>query len=107
MGVTLRISSDAKVGVKVGEFDRGGKTRVPTGWLEQHWNGSLLDSLDIVLKFASTLTFKGKQPVVSYVEDIYQTGVKLTKQAMAKVEEQIERLPNLEKWFVSIIGRQD
>jgi hypothetical protein len=25
---------------------------------------------------------------------------------MAKVEEQIERLPNLEKWFVSIIGRQ-
>lgn len=27
---TLRISMDAKVGIKVGEFDRGGKTRVPT-----------------------------------------------------------------------------
>ncbi len=27
---TLRISIDAKVAVKVGEFDRGGKTRVPT-----------------------------------------------------------------------------
>jgi len=27
---TLRISLDGKVGVKVGEFDRGGKTRVKT-----------------------------------------------------------------------------
>jgi hypothetical protein len=27
---TLRISMDAKVAVKVGEFDRGGKTRVTT-----------------------------------------------------------------------------
>ena len=27
---TLRISIDAKVAVKVGEFDRGGKTRIPT-----------------------------------------------------------------------------
>ncbi len=29
------------------------------GWLEKHWNGSLLDSLETVLKFAATLTFKG------------------------------------------------
>lgn len=27
---TLRISVDAKVAVKIGEFDRGGKTRIPT-----------------------------------------------------------------------------
>lgn len=27
---TLRISIDAKVGIKIGEFDRGGKTRVKT-----------------------------------------------------------------------------
>lgn len=74
------------------------------GWLEKHWNGSLLDSLETVLNFAKTLTFKGKQPIVSFVEEIYQTGVKLTESQMAKVEEQIERLPALEKWFVSIMG---
>jgi hypothetical protein len=213
---TLRISMDAKVGIKVGEFDRGGKTRVPTvaldhdfsdcltltpygiflpeggelflffvqskltadcivdlledwwlrvkdrfayirkivinqdngpennsrrtqfmfrilefaqkfqltvqlayyppyhskynpveqafGWLEQHWSGSLLDSIDTVLKFASTLTFKGKNPQVTLIDRVYYTGVKLTTQAMAQVETQIQRLPNLKKWFVEIFA---
>lgn len=57
-----------------------------------------------VLKFAKTLTFNGKKPMVNLVETIYQTGVTLTKQEMAKVEEQIERHPELGKWFISIIG---
>jgi Rhodopirellula transposase DDE domain len=73
------------------------------GWLEKHWNGSLLDSVEAVLGFAKTLTIKGKQPVVTLVEEVYHTGVKLTKQAMADVEAQIDRLPDLRKWFVSII----
>ncbi len=42
--------------------------------------------------------------MVNLVETIYQTGVTLTKQEMAKVEEQIERHPELGKWFISIIG---
>lgn len=71
-------------------------------WLEKHWNGSLLDSLETVLEFAKTLTIRGKQPVVTLVEKIYHPGVKLTKSAMEKVEEQLERLPDLKKWFVSI-----
>ena len=33
---------------------------------------------------------------------VYHTGVKLTKKEMAEVEKQIQRLPNLEKWFVKI-----
>lgn len=74
------------------------------GWLEQHWSGSLLDSLDTVLQFASTLTFKDKNPVVTLVDKVYRTGVKLTKQAMASVEKQIQRLPNLKKWFVEIFS---
>ncbi len=72
------------------------------GWLEQHWSGSLLDSVETVLRFAETLTFKGKQPVVKLIEKVYQTGVKLTQQAMAELEQQIKRLPNLPKWFVEI-----
>lgn len=75
------------------------------GWLEQHWSGSLLDSVDTVLRFASTLTFKGKNPVVTLVEKTYYTGVKLTKLAMAGVEKQLQRLPNLKKWFVEISGK--
>jgi hypothetical protein len=74
------------------------------GWLEQHWNGSLLDSVETVIKFAQSLTFKGKQPAVKLVETIYQTGVTLTKKAMKEIEKKIKRRPNLPKWFVEIMG---
>jgi Rhodopirellula transposase DDE domain len=67
----------------------------------------LLDSVDTVLRFAQTLTFKGKQPVVTLVETVYQTGVKLTKQAMAEVEKHLQRLPTLPKWFVEILHSSD
>jgi len=72
------------------------------GILEQHWNGSLLDSVDAVIQYASTMSWKGNHPVVALVTSIYQTGVKLTKEAMDAVETQLERLPSLEKWFVDI-----
>ncbi len=68
-----------------------------------HWNGALLDSVETVMEFASTMTWKGVQPVVELVTTSYKTGVKLTKAAMAVVETQVERLPELEKWFVDII----
>ena len=77
------------------------------GWLEKHWNGSLLDSLETVLKFAATLTFKGKQPIVTLVEEVYLKGIKLSKQEMGKVEAQIERLPTLKKWFINIVAHPD
>ena len=50
------------------------------GILEMHWNGSLLDSVEAVLGFARSMTWKGKHPVVSVVEATYATGVKLTPQ---------------------------
>ncbi|MFM7407777.1 MAG: ISAzo13 family transposase [Cuspidothrix sp.] len=75
------------------------------GWLEQHWNGSLLDTVETVLNFARTLTFKGKNPVVTLVEKVYATGVKLTTEAMAEIETQIHRLPHLKKWFVEIFTK--
>jgi transposase len=73
------------------------------GILEQHWNGALLDSVDAVVQYASTMTWKGRQPLVKLVTTTYQTGIKLTKEAMKVVETQLERMPNLEKWFVDIV----
>jgi transposase len=72
------------------------------GVLEQHWNGSLLDSFDTVLGFARTLTWKQRTPVVHVVEQVYHTGVKLTQKAMNRLEKRFERLEGLEKWFVTI-----
>ena len=72
------------------------------GALEGHWNGSLLDSVDAVIQYASSMTWKGSHPVVELVTTAYQTGVKLTKEAMDVLETQLERLPHLGKWFVDI-----
>jgi hypothetical protein len=44
-----------------------------------------------------TMTWKGKPPVFALVTTTYQTGVKLTEEAMGVVESQIQRLPSLEK----------
>lgn len=72
------------------------------GILEHHWNGALLDSVDAVIRFAQTMTWKGKHPMVELVTRVYQTGVKLTKEAMHAVETSLQRWPSLEKWFVDI-----
>lgn len=72
------------------------------GVLEQHWNGSLLDTLETVLHFAQTMTYNDVHPVVNVVTSTYHTGVKLSQKAMAKLEERLERLPGLEKYFVRI-----
>ena len=72
------------------------------GSLEQHWNGTLLDELDTVLKFAQSMKWRSKHPVVKIVTTTYKTGVRLSQAAMADLETQIKRLPALEKWFVEI-----
>ena len=72
------------------------------GILENHWNGALLDSIEAVLAYSGTMTWKGCHPTVELVTTTYKTGVKLTKEAMKKVERQLQRLPGLEKWFVDI-----
>ena len=72
------------------------------GILEMHWNGSLLDSVEAVIGYARSMTWKGKHPVVSVVETVYATGVKLTPGEMAALEAEVIRLPSLEKWFVTI-----
>ena len=72
------------------------------GVLEQHWNGSLLDSLQAVLGFARTMKWKQRKPVVHLVKKVYKTGMKLTQKAMNLLEERLDRLDGLGKWFVTI-----
>jgi len=39
-----------------------------------HWNGSLLDSIEAVVGYAESMTWKGKHPQVRVVETVYGTG---------------------------------
>ena len=78
--------------------------------LENHWNGSLLDEVETVLKFAQTMTWKGKHPQVTLIERTYEKGVRLKPKEMEQFEAQVQRLsnqgqekmPDLGKWFVDI-----
>lgn len=72
------------------------------GFLEQHWNGSLLDSVDTILNFARSFLFRQLEPVVQLVAKTYQTGVKLSQKQMRLLEKRFQRLHGLEKWFVLI-----
>ena len=75
------------------------------GILELHWNGALLDSVEAVLGYAETMTWKGGHPEVVLIEAEYSKGVRLSREEMEALESNVTRLPTLEKWFVSIPGR--
>jgi hypothetical protein len=72
------------------------------GVLEQHWNGSLLNHLDVVTGFAKTMKWKGTTPLVKTVTQVYETGKKLTQKAMDLLEQRFEREDGIAKWFVTI-----
>ncbi len=72
------------------------------GGLEQHWNGTLLDSLETVVRCAASLLWRGIQPVVEVTQKVYQTGVRLTSKEMDLLELRLDRLLGLEKYFVLI-----
>lgn len=72
------------------------------GFLEQHWNGSLLDSVETILNFARTFSFRQVKPAVQFVAKPYSAGVKLSQQEMRRLEQRFQRLRGLRKWFVLI-----
>jgi hypothetical protein len=75
------------------------------GVLEQHWNGELLDSREVVLGFARTMTWNGKHPTTELVDAVYKKGVRLSVAEMNAVERNVDRDANLGKWFLDIDGR--
>src|SRR5262245_52191402 len=72
------------------------------GVLEVYWNGEILDSEAAVLGFAGSMTYGGKHPSVSRVDQTYTGGVCRTTKEMRRMEHYLQRLPGLEKWSVVI-----
>jgi hypothetical protein len=76
------------------------------GVLEKHWNGTLLNSVSKVIGFTKSMTYNGISPIVTLVDKVYCTGVKLSTLEMEEIETKIVRLVGLEKWsiFVPYLG---
>jgi len=72
------------------------------GILENHWNGTLLESVETALHWAQTMTWKGLHPMVYLLERTYETGVRVAKKAFQSFQERLERSETLPKWSVTI-----
>lgn len=72
------------------------------GILEMHWNGTLLESVDTVLAWARTMTWKATRPIVNLLNKAYETGVRLAKKAFKLIEARLQRDRALPKYCVRI-----
>lgn len=72
------------------------------GILENHWNGTLLTSIETALEWAKTMTWHGVAPIVHLIDRIYETGVRLLKSAFSPIATRLERSAALPKWNLVI-----
>ena len=72
------------------------------GILENHWNATLLSSIEKTLAWASTMTWRGVKPIVHLLDQVYETGVRLTKSAFRVIADRLERSLILPKWSLII-----
>ena len=72
------------------------------GILENHWNGTLLESVETALNWAKTMTWKGIHPIVRLLEGTYETGVRVAKKAFKQFQQRLQRSKTLPKWSVTI-----
>jgi len=70
--------------------------------LEHHWNGALLDTVEAVVGYTQSMTWQQKHPVVRLVTQTYESGVRVSKQAMKDVEQKLSRKQHLPSWFIDI-----
>jgi hypothetical protein len=75
------------------------------GVLERHWNGTLLSTVETVLEWAKTMTWKGLHPVVHLCQKVYAKGVRLGKEAKEKLAKRLQRSVTLSKWDIRIEPR--
>jgi hypothetical protein len=72
------------------------------GILENHWNGTLLNSVKKAIEWTKRMTWNGVRPVVHLLKKVYKTGVTLTDNEMDAYEARLERSKTLPKWDVMI-----
>ena len=72
------------------------------GILELHGNGTLLRTVDTMLHWTQSMTWKGISPVVNLSCKVYAKGVTLSKTARQAVEARLARNPLLPKWDILI-----
>jgi hypothetical protein len=71
--------------------------------LENYWRGTILSSVEVALRWASNMKWKGVTPIVKLVEAIYPKGVMVSAAELAPFSEQWQRSETLPKWDITIV----
>jgi hypothetical protein len=74
------------------------------GVLEEHWNGEILDSVHKAIEWIKTMTWKGNQPLVHFLDKVYKKGIKVAKNEMKKYSEKIYKSTTIPRWNLAILG---
>ena len=70
--------------------------------LENYWSPLVLDSIQNTVDIAKKVVWKGVNPIVHFVDKVYQKGTKVASEDFKELEKFISRNPNLLKWDVRI-----
>jgi transposase len=70
--------------------------------LEQKWNGELLNCLEVVLRCARRMTWKGCHPTVKCIQGEYPDGVRVAPKEMKTYEARLQRSATLPKYDIVI-----
>lgn len=66
--------------------------------VENYWSPLVLDTINNTIEIAKNVTWKGMNPIVSFISKTYERGVKVTNAELEKIEQSIQRNPILRKW---------
>jgi len=72
------------------------------GILESRWNATLLDTLEVTVAWAKSMTWKGIRPTVEVLQTLYEKGVTITQKAFQPIADRIIRDPMLLKYCLTI-----
>jgi hypothetical protein len=72
------------------------------GILENHWNGTLLNTVETAVAWAKTMTWRGIRPIVHCLDQIYEKGVTVIKADFQPIADRLQRSPTLPKWSLII-----
>ena len=70
--------------------------------LEKKWNGELLNCLEVVLRCARRMRWKGRHPTVKQLEGEYPDGVRVPPKEMKAIAARLERSATLPKYDITI-----
>lgn len=75
--------------------------------LENYWKPQILDTIENTLNVARKMTYKGINPIVQFIDEIYEAGVKVADKDFKELQKFVIRNEELPLWDVLILNKKN